>query len=128
MSAQGFVKILETVGIPVATAIALAFGLAKLLTYVLKDQRKDFEGGFKRTMESSEKNRQALLKNEQYIIQLIDRLRVLERNTLLFYSTILSKVNIDVPEWSITRREKIAELKEQIKDTGRGNGDVKDIE
>ena len=128
MSAQGFVKILETVGIPVATAIALAFGLAKLLMYILKDQRKDFEGGFKRTIESSEKNRQALLKNEQYIIQLIDRLRVLERNTLLFYSTILSKANFDVPEWSITRREKIAELKEQIKDTGRGNGDVKDIE
>ena len=57
-------------------------------------------------------------------ISLIDRIRVLERNSLLFYTTILSQLGCkELPIWHETRKEKIAELKEQVKDIGR-NGEI----
>jgi hypothetical protein len=122
MDATGFVKILETVGIPVATAIALGFGLAKLLSFVLKDQRKDIASGFKTVAAESTTNRETLIRNEQLIVALVDRVRVLERNTLLAYTNIIVALDAEQPEWNLTRREKIAELQEQIKDIGR-NGE-----
>ena len=57
-------------------------------------------------------------------IGLIDRIRVLERNTLLAHTTMLGQLGCkELPVWHETRKEKIAELKEQIKDIGR-NGEV----
>jgi DNA-binding transcriptional MerR regulator len=57
-------------------------------------------------------------------ISLIDRIRVLERNTLLAHTTMLGQLGCkELPVWHETRKEKIAELKEQIKDIGR-NGEI----
>ena len=57
-------------------------------------------------------------------ISLIDRIRVLERNTLLAHTTMLGQLGCkELPVWHETRKEKISELKEQIKDIGR-NGEI----
>ena len=54
------------------------------------------------------------------IISLIDRIRVLERNTLLAHTTMLGQLGCkELPVWHETRKEKLAELKEQLKDIGR---------
>jgi hypothetical protein len=58
------------------------------------------------------------------VISLVDRIRVLERNSMLAHQTILVKLGCEIPDWHLTRKERHAELQEQIKDVGIRNGET----
>ena len=124
MSPTALGKFIETVGVPVAMAVACGFlvwWLLKWLTGSLGTQIKEI----KQEIKDETDHVQAEIRQLHSItISLIDRIRVLERNSLLFYTTILSQLGCkELPIWHETRKEKIAELKEQMKDIGR-NGEV----
>ena len=50
------------------------------------------------------------------IVKLIDRVRTLEINQMTAYTALLTAASADLPDWRRTRAERIAELKEQIRD------------
>ena len=117
-------KFIETVGVPVAMAVACGFlvwWLLKWLTGSLGTQIKEIKQEIKDETDEVQGEIRLL---HSITISLIDRIRVLERNTLLAHTTMLGQLGCkELPVWHETRKEKIAELKEQIKDIGR-NGEV----
>jgi len=117
-------KFIETVGVPVAMAAACGFlvwWLLKWLTGSLGTQIKEIKQEIKDETDEVQGEIRLL---HSITISLIDRIRVLERNTLLAHTTMLGQLGCkELPVWHETRKEKIAELKEQIKDIGR-NGEV----
>ena len=116
-------KFIETVGVPVAMAAACGFvvwWLLKWLTGSLGTQIKEIKQEIKDETDEVQGEIRLL---HSITISLIDRIRVLERNTLLAHTTMLGQLGCkELPGWHETRNEKIAELKEQIKDIGR-NGE-----
>ena len=90
-------------------AVALGIGLWKIIQYLLKDLKRDI------TAQQEDMNA-ALQANQTMIIRLIDRVRTLEINQMTAYTSLLTAAKADLPEWRRTRAERIAELKEQIKD------------
>ena len=118
-------KFIETVGVPVAMAAACGFlvwWLLKWLTGSLGTQIKEIKQEIKDETDEVQGEIRLL---HSITISLIDRIRVLERNTLLAHTTMLGQLGCkELPVWHETRKEKIAELQEQIKDIGR-NGEVK---
>jgi hypothetical protein len=124
MSPNGLAKFIETVGVPVALAAACGFvvwWLLKWLTGSLGAQITEIKQEIK---DETDEVQGEIKQLHGITISLIDRIRVLERNTLLAHTTILSQLGCkEVPIWNETRREKIAELKEQMKDIGR-NGEA----
>ena len=124
MSPSALGKFIETGGGPVAVAVACGFVvwcLIKWLTGSLGTQI----GEIKQEIKDETDDLQAeIRKLHGIIISLIDRIRVLERNTLLAHTTMLGQLGCkELPVWHETRKEKLAELKEQMKDIGR-NGEV----
>ena len=117
-------KFIETVGVPVAMAAACGFlvwWLLKWLTGSLGTQIKEIKQEIK---DETDEVQGEIRQLHSITISLIDRIRVLERNTLLAHTTMLGQLGCkELPVWHETRKEKIAELKEQIKDIGR-NGEV----
>ena len=117
---------IEQVGVPVATAIACGFlvwWLLKWLTGSLGSQISDIRKEIKEETADVEKQIREL---HHITISLVDRIRVLERNTLLAYTTILSQLGCkEMPNWHLTRKERLAELRQQSLDVGR-NGEVND--
>jgi len=124
MSPNGLAKFIETVGVPVALAAACGFvvwWLLKWLTGSLGAQITEIKQEIK---DETDEVQGEIKQLHGITISLIDRIRVLERNTLLAHTTILSQLGCkEIPIWHETRREKIAELKEQMKDIGR-NGEA----
>jgi DNA-binding transcriptional MerR regulator len=124
MSPTALGKFIETVGVPVAMAAACGFvvwWLLKWLTGSLGTQIKEIKQEIK---DETDEVQREIRQLHNITISLIDRIRVLERNTLLAHTTILGQLGCkELPVWSETRKEKIAELKEQIKDIGR-NGET----
>jgi len=124
MSPTALGKFIETVGVPVAMAAACGFlvwWLLKWLTGSLGTQIKEIKQEIKDETDEVQGEIRLL---HSITISLIDRIRVLERNTLLAHTTMLGQLGCkELPVWHETRKEKIAELKEQIKDIGR-NGEV----
>ena len=118
-------KFIETVGVPVAMAAACGFvvwWLLKWLTGSLGTQIKEIKQEIKDETDEVQGEIRLL---HSITISLIDRIRGLERNTRLAHTTMLGQlVCKELPVWHETRKEKIAELQEQIKDIGR-NGEVK---
>ena len=125
MSPSALGKFIETVGVPVAMAAACGFvvwWLLKWLTGSLGTQIKEIKQEIKDETDEVQGEIRLL---HSITISLIDRIRVLERNTLLAHTTMLGQLGCkELPVWHETRKEKIAELQEQIKDIGR-NGEVK---
>jgi len=117
-------KFIETVGVPVAMAAACGFvvwWLLKWLTGSLGTQIKEIKQEIKDETDEVQGEIRLL---HSITISLIDRIRVLERNTLLAHTTMLGQLGCkELPVWHETRKEKIAELQEQIKDIGR-NGEA----
>ena len=109
MEVKYAIKLIETLGIPLAVAVALGIGLWKIIQYLLKDLKRDI------TAQQEDMNA-ALQANQTMIIRLIDRVRTLEINQLTAYTSLLTASQADLPEGRRTRAERIAELKEQIKD------------
>ena len=126
MSPTALGKFIETVGVPVAMAAACGFvvwWLLKWLTGSLAVQIREIKQEIKDETDDVQKEVRQL---HGIAIGLIDRIRVLERSTLLAHTTMLGQLGCkELPIWHETRKEKIAELKEQIKDIGR-NGEVND--
>ena len=124
MSPTALGKFIETVGVPVAMAVACGFvvwWLLKWLTGSLGTQIKEIKQEIKDETDEVQGEIRLL---HSITISLIDRIRVLERNTLLAHTTMLGQLGCkELPVWHETRKEKIAELKEQIKDIGR-NGEI----
>ena len=124
MNPNALAKFIETVGVPVALSIACGFvvwWLLKWLTGSLGSQIAEIKQEIK---DETDEVQEEIKQLHGITISLIDRIRVLERNTLLAHTTMLNQLGCkEVPIWHETRKEKIAELKEQIKDIGR-NGEV----
>ena len=124
MSPTALGKFIETVGVPVAMAAACGFvvwWLLKWLTGSLGTQIKEIKQEIK---DETDEEQGEIRQLHGITISLIDRIRVLERNTLLAHTTMLGQLGCkELPVWHETRKEKISELKEQIKDIGR-NGEI----
>ena len=124
MSPSALGKFIETVGVPVAMAAACGFvvwWLLKWLTGSLGTQIKEIKQEIK---DETDEVQGEIRQLHGITISLIDRIRVLERNTLLAHTTMLGQLGCkELPVWLETRKEKISELKEQSKDFGR-NGEV----
>ena len=124
MSPTALGKFIETVGVPVAMAVACGFlvwWLLKWLTGSLGTQIKEIKQEIK---DETDEVQGEIRQLHGITISLIDRIRVLERNTLLAHTTMLGQLGCkELPVWYETRKEKISELKEQIKDIGR-NGEI----
>jgi DNA-binding transcriptional MerR regulator len=124
MSPTALGKFIETVGVPVAMAVACGFlvwWLLKWLTGSLGTQIKEIKQEIK---DETDEVQGEVRQLHGITISLIDRIRVLERNTLLAHTTMLGQLGCkELPVWHETRKEKISELKEQIKDIGR-NGEI----
>ena len=124
MSPTALGKFIETVGVPVAMAVACGFlvwWLLKWLTGSLGTQIKEIKQEIK---DETDEVQGEVRQLHSITISLIDRIRVLERNTLLAHTTMLGQLGCkELPVWHETRKEKISELKEQIKDIGR-NGEI----
>jgi hypothetical protein len=110
------VKLIETLGVPLAVAIAGGVALWKLIAFVLKDLKKDIA-------DKQEEIHQLLRGQNTILVKLIDRVRTLEINQMTAYTALLTAAQADMPEWRRTRSERIAELKEQIKDVSH-NGEA----
>jgi hypothetical protein len=117
MEVKYAIKLIETLGIPLAVAVALGIGLWKIIQYLLKDLKRDI------TAQQDDMNA-ALQANQTMIIRLIDRVRTLEINQMTAYTSLLTAAKADLPEWRRTRAERIAELKEQIKDISHNGEDA----
>ena len=124
MSPTALGKFIETVGVPVAMAAACGFvvwWLLRWLTGSLATQIREIKQEIKDETDDVQNEVKQL---HGIAIGLIDRIRVLERNTLLAHTTMLGQLGCkELPVWHETRKEKIAELKEQIKDAGKTNGE-----
>ena len=75
MEVKYAIKLIETLGIPLAVAVALGIGLWKIIQYLLKDLKRDI------TAQQEDMNA-ALQANQTMIIRLIDRVRPLEINQM----------------------------------------------
>ena len=117
MSVNYLVKLIETLGIPLAVALAGGVALWKLIAFVLKDLKSDIA-------DKQDDLHSALRQQQVMLVRLIDRIRTLEINTMMASTALLTKNGCDIPEWRRPRSERIANLKEEIKDVSHnGEGD-----
>ena len=118
MEIKSIVKLIETLGIPLAVALCLGIGLWKLIQFLLKDLKTDIAN-------QQDDILQALRGNQTMIVKLIDRVRTLEINQMTAYTALLTAADADMPDWRRTRAERLAELREQMKDISH-NGEEKE--
>jgi len=75
MELKSIVKLIETLGIPLAVALCLGIGLWKLIQFLLKDLKTDISN-------QQDDLLQALRGNQTMIVKLVDRVRTLEINQM----------------------------------------------
>ena len=117
MEIKYLIKLIETLGVPLAVALCAGIALWKLIAFLLKDLKTDIA-------HQQDDLMRALANNQTMIIKLIDRVRTLEINQMTAYTSLLTAANADLPDWRRTRAERIAELKEQIKDISHNGEDA----
>ena len=137
MSAAQFIKLFETVGIPVLTAAAAGYALwwiIRWLTGSFKQELQDEHNSIIRTVdtlkneldEEARDTREQLGKKLEEIrimtIRLVDRIRVLEMNFVEHDETVRAAYGLKRTDRKKTRHDQVAELEEQIKDAGKTNG------
>ena len=137
MSVQLFIKLFETVGIPVLTAAAAGYALWWLIRWItgnfkqeLNDQHRDIvktidslkEELDEETRDTREQLGRKLDEVKVMVIRLIDRVRVLEINFIEHDETVRAAYGLRRAERKKPRHEVVEELKEQIKDAGKTNG------
>tara|TARA_R110002020_G_scaffold233044_1_gene444720 strand:+ start:450 stop:806 length:357 start_codon:yes stop_codon:yes gene_type:complete len=117
MTVNYIVKLVEGLGIPLAVALTGGVALWKLIAFVLKDLKTD-------VADKQDELQGSLKLQHTMIVRLIDRIRTLEINTMMANTALLTKSGCDIPEWRRPRSERIANLKEEIKDVSHnGEGD-----
>ena len=115
MTINYLVKLIETLGIPLAVALAGGVALWKLIAFVLKDLKSDIA-------DKQDDLLKSMSLQQVMIVRLIDRVRTLEINQMTAYTALITASDADLPQWRRTRAERIAELREQIKDVSH-NGE-----
>ena len=133
-----FLKMFETVGIPVLTALAAGYALWWLIRWItgnfkqeLNDEHKDIVKAIdslkeeldEETRDTREQLGSKLDEVRIMVIRLIDRVRVLEINFIEHDETVRAAYGLTRAERKKPRHEVVEELKEQIKDAGKTNGD-----
>ena len=137
MSITQFVKLFETVGIPVLTAAAAGYALWWLIRWItgsfkqeLNDEHKDIVKAIdilkeeldEETRDTRDQLGKKLEELRIIVIRLIDRVRVLEINFIEHDETVRAAYGLERAERKKTRHDQVEELKEQIKDAGKTNG------
>ena len=137
MSVSQFVKLFETVGIPVLTAAAAGYALWWLIRWItgsfkeeLNNEHKDIVKAIdilkEELDEETRDTRDLLGKRLEELrimtIRLIDRVRVLEMNFIEHDETVRAYYGLERMKRKKPRHELVEELKEQIKDAGKTNG------
>ena len=137
MSVSQFVKLFETVGIPVLTAAAAGYALWWLIRWItgsfkqeLNDEHKDIVKAIdilkEELDEETRDTRDQLGKRLEELrimtIRLIDRVRVLEMNFIEHDETVRAAYGLSRAVRKKTRHDQVEELQEQIKDAGKTNG------
>ena len=137
MSITQFVKLFETVGIPVLTALAAGYALWWLIRWItgsfkqeLNDEHKDIVKAInilKQELDEETRDTREQLGNKLeelriMVIRLIDRVRVLEINFIEHDETVRAAYGLERAVRKKTRHDQVEELKEQIKDAGKTNG------
>ena len=137
MSVPLFIKLFETVGIPVLVAAAAGYALwwiIRWLTSSFKQELQDEHNSIIRTVdtlkdeldEEARDTREQLGKKLEEIrimtIRLVDRIRVLEMNFVEHDETVRAAYGLKKAIRTKTRHDQVAELEEQIKDAGKTNG------
>ena len=138
MSVPHFIKLFETVGIPVLTALAAGYALWWLIRWItgnfkqeLNDEHQDIIKSIdtlkkeldEETRDTREQLGQILQDIRIMVIRLIDRIRVLEINFIEHDETVRAAYGLSRANRKKPRHEVVEELKEQIKDAGKTNGD-----
>jgi hypothetical protein len=138
MSVSQFVKLFETVGIPVLTAAAAGYALWWLIRWItgsfkeeLNNEHQDIVKAIdilkEELDEETRDTRDLLGKRLEELrimtIRLIDRVRVLEMNFIEHDETVRAAYGLERAIRKKTRHDQVEELKEQIKDAGKTNGD-----
>ena len=138
MSVSQFVKLFETVGIPVLTAAAAGYALWWLIRWItgsfkqeLNNEHQDIVKAIdilkEELDEETRDTRDLLGKRLEELrimtIRLIDRVRVLEMNFIEHDETVRAAYGLERAIRKKTRHVQVEELKEQIKDAGKTNGD-----
>jgi len=138
MSVSQFVKLFETVGIPVLTAAAAGYALWWLIRWItgsfkeeLNNEHKDIVKAIdilkEELDEETRDTRDLLGKRLEELriisIRLIDRVRVLEMNFIEHDETVRAAYGLSRAVRKKTRHDQVEELQEQIKDAGKTNGD-----
>ena len=118
MGVNYVVKLIETLGIPLAVALAGGLALWKLIAFVLKDLQTDI-GAKQDDLHAALRQQQVML------VRLIDRVRTLEINTMMANTALLTKSGCEIPEWRQPRAQRIANLREEIKDVSH-NGEAEE--
>ena len=138
MSVPMFLKMFETVGIPVLTASAAGYALWWLIRWItgnfkqeLNDEHSDIVKAIdhlkeeldEETRDTREQLGKSLDELRIIVIRLVDRVRVLEINFIEHDETVRAAYGLTRAERKKPRHELVEELKEQIKDAGKTNGD-----
>ena len=133
-----FLKMFETVGIPVLTAAAAGYALWWLIRWItgsfkqeLNDEHQDIVKAIDNLKEeldeeardTREQLGQKLNEIRTMVIRLIDRVRVLEINFIEHDETVRAAYGLTRAVRKKPRHEVVEELNEQIKDAGKTNGD-----
>ena len=138
MSIPQFLKMFETVGIPVLTASAAGYALWWLIRWItgtfkqeLNEEHREIVKAIdhlkeeldEETRDTREQIGKTLDEVRLMVIRLIDRVRVLEINFIEHDETVRAAYGLTRAERKKPRHEVVEELKEQIKDAGKTNGD-----
>ena len=138
MSVSIFVKLFETVGIPVLAAAAAGYALWWLIRWITTSLKKDLANEHKDTINEIRETKQELLieltdtkkslEKQGYNIQtilvrLVDRIRTLELNFVEHDETVRALYGLTRANRRRTRHETVEDLQEQIKVAGKTNGD-----
>jgi Fe2+ transport system protein B len=137
MTVASFIKLFETVGIPVIAAAAAGYALWWLIKWITKNLKKELYNQHTASLKSIDQLRNEIDEEVRdtrdmiskqikelnvIIIRLIDRVRVLEINFIEHDETVRTVYDLSRTERKKPRHEVVEELQEQIKDAGRTNG------
>ena len=132
-----FMKVFETVGIPVLTAAAAGYALWWLIRWItgnfkqeLHDEHEDITkriAVLKEEIDEEIRDTRSILQKElseckTILIRLVDIIRVLEVNFIEHDDTVRAAYGLKRAKRKKPRHEMVEELQEQIKDAGKTNG------
>tara|TARA_R100000655_G_scaffold20180_1_gene41777 strand:- start:132 stop:554 length:423 start_codon:yes stop_codon:yes gene_type:complete len=138
VSVPQFIKLFETVGIPMLTAAAAGYALWWLIRWITGNFKQELNAEHsdivraidhlkeeldEETRDTREQIGQKLDDIRIMVIRLIDRVRVLEINFIEHDETVRAAYGLSRAQRKKPRHEVVEELKEQIKDAGKTNGD-----